>query len=392
MGVSGFLSVVLLAVFGCAVGHGQYHKGLVGETVLGDHSVSTHRRGLGGGNKNTNTHNRAQHETEDSGKNHAGPRKRVPIASLASVAGSTGTVSGDAQLAGAHLSELAGRQSLPPRQSWSKQFAANQVSRENRELIRARGVLSPLPAEKTAEGKKIRTPVLLEVGAESTTVTHVHAKHGPSNTALLDLGERQSSTAFEELMEQAQEAEKAAAAHAAQALNTASADEDTEDEVDSNALESLPASQYEGALDTLRDKITRKSRDVIEEKAWLQDVNSIIAEYGQKMMNVQGDITTKQSELKTYMKNALKVENLRLQSELMLRLKAAKENLKTLKMAADSAKKKQGSFANGKLKVQTEIDKIESSLKKLQTGGGKKKGSSVESGDKSNKKSDKSDK
>lgn len=119
------------------------------------------------------------------------------------------------------------------------------------------------------------------------------------------------------------------------------------------------------ALEEIKHDIVVKSKQVMEEKAWVSQVREIMQQYELKVQRVEQNINTLRTEVKTLYKKKRQIENLMLQEKLDAKLNDAKADLRTLDNALMHVKNKERSFEKNKQDVATTVSAIKEQLNKL---------------------------
>lgn len=121
----------------------------------------------------------------------------------------------------------------------------------------------------------------------------------------------------------------------------------------------------ETALEEIKHDIVVKSKQVMEEKAWVAQVREIMQQYELKVQRVETNINTLRGDVKSLYKKKRQIENLMLQEKLDSKLNDAKADLATLDNALMHVKNKEKSFEKNKQDVATTVSVIKDQLNKL---------------------------
>jgi len=124
--------------------------------------------------------------------------------------------------------------------------------------------------------------------------------------------------------------------------------------------------QLQAALDAVVADMISKGKQVLAEKQWTVDVQSVITEYQQKIQNVYANIESLKSDMKALYIKKKQIENAQLQKSLTSKLQDARSDLATVTTALSQVENTRDGFMQNEEDIQNTINQITQQLAQLQ--------------------------
>jgi len=120
------------------------------------------------------------------------------------------------------------------------------------------------------------------------------------------------------------------------------------------------------AIGALNEDLVHYVKQAKDETKWVKDVRKVVRTYQDKTKRVADNIIHLRHQIKALYKKKKQIENLKLQKQLELKLRAANSDLETLEKAMAHVRSKQNEFKKTKGDVLGTIDMLEGQLATLQ--------------------------
>jgi predicted DNA-binding protein with PD1-like motif len=141
------------------------------------------------------------------------------------------------------------------------------------------------------------------------------------------------------------------------------ADEQSAD--DMSIEEQEEQTKMDEAIGALNEDLMHYVKQIQDETKWVLDVRKVIETYDVKTRRVQTNIEHLKTETQELYKKKKQIENLKLQKQLELKLRAATGDLTTLEKAMAHVRVKQDEFTKSKTEVMDTIGTLEGQLADL---------------------------
>jgi hypothetical protein len=141
------------------------------------------------------------------------------------------------------------------------------------------------------------------------------------------------------------------------------ADEQSAD--DMSIEEQEEQAKMDEAVGALNEDLMHYVKQIQDETKWVLDVRKVIETYDVKTRRVETNIQHLKEEIKELYKKKKQIENLKLQKQLELKLRAATGDLTTLEKAMAHVRVKQDQFKQSKTEVLDTIGTLEDQLSDL---------------------------
>jgi predicted nucleic acid-binding Zn-ribbon protein len=234
--------------------------------------------------------------------------------------------------------------------------AASSAASTNANNADLSGSAAPNTVIDTGRPVEVVTPPSQELSLPSGTQIPTIEASGPTLPAVPDFPAEPASASFPAPGDQLAGPPIVAKARVPAALISAD---------DMSIEEEQEQTKLDEAIAAINEDLMHYIKQVQDETTWVVDVRKVIEAYDVKTKRVETNIEHLKQEISGLYKKKKQIENLKLQKQLQLKLKAATSDLSTLEQAMAHVRAKQDEFTKSKSEVLGTIGQLEGQLADL---------------------------